>query len=94
MQQILDLLSSEPALWIALVFILSLLVGSFLNVVIHRVPIMLDREWRAQAQEILEQRSDDSGRRRPFCLQPPASASSLLNTISSSPAPPVRSAAL
>ncbi|MET0657663.1 MAG: A24 family peptidase, partial [Steroidobacteraceae bacterium] len=27
--------------------------GSFLNVVIHRLPIMLDREWRAQAKDIL-----------------------------------------
>jgi leader peptidase (prepilin peptidase)/N-methyltransferase len=30
-----------------------LLVGSFLNVVIHRLPVMLDRQWRAQAQEML-----------------------------------------
>jgi len=28
-------------------------VGSFLNVVIHRLPVMLDRQWRAQAEEIL-----------------------------------------
>jgi leader peptidase (prepilin peptidase)/N-methyltransferase len=34
-------------------FLLSLLVGSFLNVVIHRLPIMLDRQWRAQAQDML-----------------------------------------
>ena len=27
--------------------------GSFLNVVIHRLPVMLDRQWRAQAEEIL-----------------------------------------
>jgi leader peptidase (prepilin peptidase)/N-methyltransferase len=31
------------------VFVLGLLVGSFLNVVVHRVPIMLDREWRRSA---------------------------------------------
>ncbi|HQR24100.1 MAG TPA: A24 family peptidase [Steroidobacteraceae bacterium] len=34
-------------------FVLSLMVGSFLNVVIHRLPVMLDRQWRAQAQEML-----------------------------------------
>ena len=34
-------------------FLLSLLVGSFLNVVIHRLPIMLERDWQAQAQEML-----------------------------------------
>jgi leader peptidase (prepilin peptidase) / N-methyltransferase len=42
-----------PAAWIALIFVVGLLIGSFLNVVIHRVPIMLDREWKAQATEIL-----------------------------------------
>ncbi len=29
------------------------LVGSFLNVVIHRLPIMLERQWRDQATETL-----------------------------------------
>lgn len=59
MQQSLDnafaLLSASPALWIGVVFIFSLLVGSFLNVVIHRVPIMLQREWRSQAEQILSE---------------------------------------
>ena len=32
------------------VFVLGLLIGSFLNVIIYRLPIMLEREWRAQAQ--------------------------------------------
>lgn len=32
--------------------VLGLLVGSFLNVVIYRLPIMLDREWRRQCQEL------------------------------------------
>jgi leader peptidase (prepilin peptidase)/N-methyltransferase len=31
---------------------LGLLVGSFLNVVIHRLPVMLDRQWRAQCAEL------------------------------------------
>jgi leader peptidase (prepilin peptidase)/N-methyltransferase len=47
-----------PAAWVAVVFIFSLLVGSFLNVVIHRVPVMLEREWRAQAEEILKGQED------------------------------------
>jgi leader peptidase (prepilin peptidase)/N-methyltransferase len=33
--------------------ILGLVVGSFLNVVIYRLPIILEREWRAQAMELL-----------------------------------------
>jgi leader peptidase (prepilin peptidase) / N-methyltransferase len=48
-----DLFETFPAFWIGFIFVLGLLVGSFLNVVIHRVPIMLEREWRAQAEQIL-----------------------------------------
>jgi leader peptidase (prepilin peptidase)/N-methyltransferase len=48
-----DVFASSPPIFIAALFLLSLLVGSFLNVVIHRLPIMLDREWRSQAKEIL-----------------------------------------
>jgi leader peptidase (prepilin peptidase) / N-methyltransferase len=32
--------------------VLGLLVGSFLNVVIYRVPVMLNRDWRAQCAEL------------------------------------------
>src|SRR5690606_34892779 len=39
---------------ISLVVVLGLLVGSFLNVVIYRLPVMLRREWRAQCGEFLE----------------------------------------
>jgi leader peptidase (prepilin peptidase) / N-methyltransferase len=46
-----------PLAWVGLVFIFSLLVGSFLNVVIHRVPIMLEREWRTQAEQILAEQA-------------------------------------
>jgi len=36
----------EPTLFIFISGILGLLVGSFLNVVIHRLPIMMECEWR------------------------------------------------
>jgi leader peptidase (prepilin peptidase)/N-methyltransferase len=36
--------------WIAAV--LGLCIGSFLNVVIHRLPKMMEREWRAQCAEL------------------------------------------
>ena len=48
-----ETLQSTPWLLTACVFVLSLLVGSFLNVVIHRLPIMLDRQWREHARELL-----------------------------------------
>ena len=49
----LEALATTPALLLGGAFLLSLLVGSFLNVVIHRLPVMLDRQWRAQAAELL-----------------------------------------
>jgi leader peptidase (prepilin peptidase)/N-methyltransferase len=47
------LYSSDPLLFAGSVFVLGLVIGSFLNVVIYRLPVMLEREWRAQALEIL-----------------------------------------
>jgi leader peptidase (prepilin peptidase)/N-methyltransferase len=42
------------ALWIGLAGVFGLLVGSFLNVVILRVPARMQAEWRRQAREVLE----------------------------------------
>jgi leader peptidase (prepilin peptidase)/N-methyltransferase len=49
---ILALLRQEPGLYVGLVFVLGLMVGSFLNVVIHRLPIMMQRDWRRQCAEL------------------------------------------
>jgi leader peptidase (prepilin peptidase)/N-methyltransferase len=46
--EFLDLLAAETALFVVLAGVFGLLVGSFLNVVIHRLPQMLQREWREQ----------------------------------------------
>ncbi|HAT2713980.1 TPA: prepilin peptidase [Aeromonas hydrophila] len=43
-----DVFHSQPWLYFSLVFLFSLMIGSFLNVVIHRLPIMLEREWQAE----------------------------------------------
>jgi len=48
----LELLAASPALLIGVCLVLGLLVGSFLNVVIYRVPVMLDRQWREQCAEM------------------------------------------
>ncbi|NVK21023.1 MAG: prepilin peptidase [Kangiellaceae bacterium] len=48
-----ELLSTNLPLLVGFIFVLGLLTGSFLNVVIHRLPIMLNREWRTTATEIL-----------------------------------------
>ena len=51
---LLDLMQSNTTVLVALSIALGLLVGSFLNVVIYRVPVMLQREWRQQCCEFLE----------------------------------------
>jgi leader peptidase (prepilin peptidase)/N-methyltransferase len=38
--------------------VIGLLVGSFLNVVIYRLPVMMEREWQLHAREILGQPAD------------------------------------
>ncbi len=39
----------------ALAGVFGLLVGSFLNVVIHRLPLMLERQWKAECADMLGQ---------------------------------------
>jgi leader peptidase (prepilin peptidase)/N-methyltransferase len=47
-----QLLQSSPYLFIALCLFLGLMVGSFLNVVIYRLPKILEREWLEQCAEL------------------------------------------
>ena len=49
---LLALLASSPAFFIGTCLVLGLIIGSFLNVVIHRVPIMMERQWREQCAEL------------------------------------------
>ena len=49
---------AEPAPLIALCAVFGLLVGSFLNVVILRLPARLQHDWRNQAREVLELEAD------------------------------------
>jgi leader peptidase (prepilin peptidase) / N-methyltransferase len=49
--ELIAVFQQTPALAIVAGFLFSLLVGSFLNVVIHRVPLMLERQWAEQAAE-------------------------------------------
>jgi leader peptidase (prepilin peptidase)/N-methyltransferase len=52
--------SEHAVLFAGSVFILGLVVGSFLNVVIYRLPIILEREWRMQATELLPPAAADA----------------------------------
>ena len=43
---------SNPLIFIPCAALLGLCVGSFLNVVIHRLPKMMERQWRAECAEL------------------------------------------
>ena len=47
-----ELLGQSPLLFAAVVFAFALVIGSFLNVVIHRLPLMMEREWREQCADL------------------------------------------
>lgn len=67
-----DFLYSSPALFALLSGLIGLIVGSFLNVVIYRLPLMMKREWRAQCAELLDQPQENGGN-EPFNLWTPRS---------------------
>lgn len=52
-------ITSNFWLYISLVAILGLLVGSFLNVVIHRLPIMIKQRWREECLETLAEEANE-----------------------------------
>jgi len=54
----LELMSESATVFIAVVFVFTLLIGSFLNVVIYRLPIMMERDWREQADELVNTPSE------------------------------------
>src|SRR5690606_32495612 len=51
----------EPWLLVTLMAVFGLLVGSFLNVVVHRLPLMMEREWRSECRHLLAIDGDDKG---------------------------------
>ncbi|MFA6920281.1 MAG: A24 family peptidase [Gallionella sp.] len=68
---LLDLLESSPPLFIAACTFLGLMVGSFLNVVIHRIPKMMERGWLQQCAEL---RGEEPVDYAPYNLLTPRSA--------------------
>lgn len=63
-------LAEQPSYFICLTAVLGLLMGSFLNVLVHRLPIMLERQWQREAQQVLGLPTQQHGR---FDLLLPAS---------------------
>ncbi len=60
MTELFQLFKSEPLVFAIACGILGLVVGSFLNVVIHRLPKMMEREWHRQCAELSGKESEDS----------------------------------
>ncbi|WP_455230213.1 prepilin peptidase [Geopseudomonas aromaticivorans] len=58
-----ELLASDTLVLVFCVTIIGLLVGSFLNVVVYRLPIMMQRDWQSQAREVLELEHEEPGER-------------------------------
>jgi len=50
----LELLSGSPAVFLIIIFAFALLFGSFLNVVIYRLPLMMRLDWNEQCKELSE----------------------------------------
>ncbi len=50
---VVDFFSSSLVAYLTVIAVLGLLVGSFLNVVIYRLPVMLERQWEAGCREAL-----------------------------------------
>lgn len=53
-EPLISLLEASTPLFILVCALLGLIVGSFLNVVIYRLPVMMQRSWETQCQELLE----------------------------------------
>ncbi len=51
---LLNILQTHPTLFSAVIGVLGLMLGSFLNVVIYRLPIMMQRSWKKECSEYLE----------------------------------------
>ncbi|WP_428036707.1 prepilin peptidase [Amphritea sp.] len=73
-----ELIEANIWLSLSLTFVFALMVGSFLNVVIHRLPLMMEREWQLMAAEAAEVRVPEAQETpaepsTPFNLAQPAS---------------------
>ncbi len=70
-----DLLQTSPGTFAGAMMVLGLLVGSFLNVVIHRLPIMMQRGWRADCRSIFpDELSADPADEQAYNIVTPRSA--------------------
>ncbi len=72
--ELITVFKSDQWLFYTAVVLFSLCVGSFLNVVIYRLPVMLERDWRQQCHEFLEIQSPQQDDQTRLSLATPASS--------------------
>lgn len=65
---------------LAFTLTLGLIVGSFLNVVIYRTPLVLERRWKAECREYLELESPETLPSKHFSIVWPGSSCTACNT--------------
>jgi len=69
----LEFLQTQPIFYLLLVFLIGLTIGSFLNVVIVRLPIMIEEEWRKECCNLLELNPSNTKQNGQFNLVRPCS---------------------
>jgi len=58
MSDLFEIFTLFPTFFYVMVFIMSLMIGSFLNVVIHRLPIMMERSWKLEFESYFSASED------------------------------------
>lgn len=69
----LELFHTSPLLFLVFTTLMSLLVGSFLNVVIARLPLLLSRDWHQMSKEYLTENPTPPELPEPYNLAVPRS---------------------
>jgi len=54
MQSIIEVMQSQLWFYLTTIGLISLCIGSFLNVVIYRLPLMMQREWQSECRILLD----------------------------------------
>ncbi|HIP94544.1 MAG TPA: prepilin peptidase [Leucothrix sp.] len=71
--EIFNALRENPTFFLIVVGLFSLLIGSFLNAAIYRIPIMLQQSWREECEELFGGESEQSTPKEKFNLMVPRS---------------------
>jgi len=73
MQVIIQLMADSNGVFLSTIFLVSLMVGSFLNVLIYRLPLMMERAWKAEYQGYFAPEKLSDAKLKPFNLVKPDS---------------------